>query len=344
MLVNSSIFILFGFFIAGLLKGFLPKNFVSKHLGMGKYLSVIKASALGVPLPLCSCGVLPAAAGLREDGANKGATAAFLISTPETGIDSIAVSWALLDPIITIFRPVAAFFTAIITGITINLLKWGEKEVISPIDTHCPHCASKPEIKSCCSQSHDLEEGGVVNKLKTGMSFAFGDLFDGIAKWFLFGIVLAGVIDVFLSPHLIANYLGTGIGSMLLVLAVSVPIYICATASTPIAAALALKGLSPGAALVLLLAGPATNAATMTVVTKLLGKKTTALYVGVIALVSLLFGIIANHIYMVSGLSTSSWITSGTMAEKGFLYPLSAIALLLLSTKTFFREIKKKFL
>ena len=122
VLVNSSAFIIFGFTIAGLLKAFLPQDFVSRHLGKGKYLSVIKASAIGVPLPLCSCGVLPAAAGLKQNGANSGATAAFLISTPETGIDSVAVSWALLDPIMTVFRPIAAFITAIATGFAINIL------------------------------------------------------------------------------------------------------------------------------------------------------------------------------------------------------------------------------
>ncbi len=344
MLINSSIFILFGFIIAGILKGFLPRNFVNRHLGKGKYLSVVKASALGVPLPLCSCGVLPAAAGLREDGANKGATAAFLVSTPETGIDSIAVSWALLDPIMTIFRPIAAFFTAIVTGVTINLVRSDKKNSQEPVVEQCPHCAPKIEEETCCSSDHCHPEGkGIVGKLKAGMSFAFGELFDDIGKWFLVGIILAGLIDVFLSPEVITNYLGSGIGSMILVLLVSVPLYICATASTPIAAALALKGLSPGAALVLLLAGPATNAATMTVVAKLLGKKATVIYIVIIALVSLIFGIIANHIYIASGLSTSSWIVAETTEEKGLPYLISAIALLLLIVKTILQDVLKKF-
>jgi len=342
ILKDSSIFILFGFTIAGLLRGFLPGNFVSRHLGKGKYLSVIKASALGVPLPLCSCGVLPAAAGLKEDGANKGATAAFLISTPETGVDSIAVSWALLDPIMTVFRPVAAFFTAIVTGFTINILGLKDEKgqsISSDADAESSCCSS------CCSHSHDAKnensKTGFINKLKGGMSFAFGELFQDISKWFILGVLLAGIIDIFLSPNMISNYLGGGLLSMVLVLAVSAPLYICATASTPIAAALALKGLSPGAALVLLLAGPATNAAAIAVITKLLGKKATALYVLIIAVISIALGLLANHIYELSGLDTSNWIAAGGHGEQSIVHTAAAVILLVMIGRVLFMEIKK---
>ncbi len=344
VLVNSSAFIIFGFTIAGLLKAFLPQDFVSRHLGKGKYLSVIKASAIGVPLPLCSCGVLPAAAGLKQNGANSGATAAFLISTPETGIDSVAVSWALLDPIMTVFRPIAAFITAIATGFAINILGIkNDQNQITETSTG-ESCSSS----CCCSHSNDHDHGtshshgmSIFSRLRSGISFAFGELFEDISKWFMFGVLLAGIIDVFLSPNMISDYLGGGILSMILVLAISAPLYICATASTPIAAALALKGLSPGAALVLLLAGPATNAAAIAVITKLLGKKATALYVFTIAFISVLLGMLANYIYTAWGLDTSNWIASEHSDDHGIAYTISAVILLLLFARVMILDIKK---
>lgn len=132
ILQDSAPYVLFGFFVAGLLKAFLPDDFAARHLGNGSTSNVIKASLLGMPLPLCSCGVVPAAAGLRNQGASKGSTSAFLISTPETGVDSIAVTYALLDPVMTIFRPLSAFVTATATGIMINGLdKKDEKPSLS---------------------------------------------------------------------------------------------------------------------------------------------------------------------------------------------------------------------
>lgn len=330
ILLDSSIYIFFGFFIAGLLKAFLPENLISSHLGNGKLSSVLKASALGVPIPLCSCGVIPAAAGLREQGASKGATASFMISTPETGVDSIAVTYALLDPIMTIIRPVAAFITATVTGIFINTFDKTETNAAAHIFT-APSCGGH----HCACGSGKSEKKNVLNRFSAGMSFAFGDLFTDISRWLAAGVLIAGGISLFVSPGLIETYMGDGLFSMLIALAVSAPLYICATASTPIAAALALKGLSPGAALVFLLAGPATNAATISVVAKILGKKSAVIYLTVIIVVTFSIGMATNYIYAATGHSIVSWIQGSAAGTHGWFSVASASLLLIMIIKSF---------
>ena len=335
ILLESSPFILFGFFMAGLLKAFIPNDFIQKHLGQGKASSVLKASMFGVPIPLCSCGVIPAAAGLREQGASKGATASFLISTPETGVDSIAVTYALLDPVMTVIRPVAAFLTALITGIGVNLLDKAPPTPKAAPFTMAPSCG-------CGCGSHKTEKKTMGIKLKEGMGFAFGDLLEDIGTWLLVGIGLAGVITVYISPHFIESYLGDGLFSMLVMIALSTPLYVCATASTPIAAALALKGLSPGAALVFLLAGPATNMATITVVSKLLGKKTMVIYLSAIVICSLVMGLLVNGIYGFLGFDISSWVQSQTHQHHGPVAILAAVTLLFLILKPLVKRLVAK--
>ncbi len=135
VLLDSAPYVLFGFFVSGLLKAYLPDDLIRRHLGRGKISGVLKASLIGVPIPLCSCGVLPAAAGLKEQGAGKGAVSSFMISTPETGVDSIAITYALLDPVMTVLRPVTAFFSAIVTGILVHF--WGSDESPEPAAAPC---------------------------------------------------------------------------------------------------------------------------------------------------------------------------------------------------------------
>ena len=247
-------FVLFGFFAAGLLKVLIPERVIVKHLGGNGFRSVFKASLFGVPLPLCSCGVIPVAIGLRKQGASKGATASFLVSVPETGVDSVAITWALLDPLMTIIRPVSAFITALATGSLINLLP--EKKAVSKTDTADSCCSANPD------SSMPLAQRPLLLRLKDGVIYAFTDLLKDIGGWLLLGILIAGIISYFVPVNFVDRYLGGEYSSLLIMLIIGIPLYICASASTPIAAALVLKGLSPGAALVFLLAGPATNAAT----------------------------------------------------------------------------------
>ena len=282
LLRESSIYIIIGLLMGGLLKVFLSPAYVARHLGKGRYASVFKAALFGIPLPLCSCGVLPAAAALKKQGANNGATAAFLIATPESGVDSMVVSYALLDPLMTIARPIAAFLTAVIAGITENIRNPPEHQTMI-VDQSCP-------IDNCCngdncSPTEHANHHSNREKAWAGFRFAFMELWPELAGWFFVGLLLGGIITALVPDNFLPLYLGGGLAAMLLMVAVGIPIYICATASTPIAAALILKGVSPGTALVFLLAGPATNITSLSVLTTILGKRGTALYLVNIAVV-----------------------------------------------------------
>lgn len=215
LLEQSAVYILLGLLVGGLLKIFLSPDYVARHLGKGKITSVFKAALLGVPIPLCSCGVLPAAAQLKKQGANNGATTAFLISTPESGVDSIALSWALLDPIMTVARPVAAFFSAFIAGLMENLFFYreGVEEPLQPLKI----LASLASVcqDTCCAGQRE-KTTGPWSKFKEGMRYAVTDIWGDLAGWFFVGIVVAAFITVLIPDDLIARHLGGGIGSMLL--------------------------------------------------------------------------------------------------------------------------------
>jgi len=325
ILKEAAPYVIFGFFIAGVLKALIPENLVEKHLGQNGTKSVVKASLFGIPLPLCSCGVIPVAIGLRKQGASKGATASFLVSVPETGVDSIAITWALLDPLMTIVRPISAFFTALTTGILINFLP-DKKEPKLEESSKSSCCSSHPAKGAEVSQSR----GNVWHRIRGGIVYAFTDLLKDIGGWLMLGIVIAGIISFFVPADFVGQYLSGEISSLLIMLVIGIPLYICASASTPIAAALVLKGLSPGAALVFLLAGPATNAATMTVVAKHLGKAATAIYIASIAVSSLAIGWLVNRTYFWLDIDVMNWIKQAEHTDGSMFYTISAIILLAL--------------
>jgi uncharacterized membrane protein YraQ (UPF0718 family) len=285
--------------------------------------------------------VLPAAVSLRKQGASNGATTAFLISTPESGVDSISITYALLDPIMTIARPMVAFITAVVAGITENLFgTYSDATRITP-DLSCP-------VDGCCdgqncSPEEHRQHHSFWEKLSAGMRFAIGDLWEDLAGWFLVGIVLAGLITVLIPPDMFARYLGAGLPAMLIMLAVGIPLYICATASTPIAAALILKGVSPGAALVFLLAGPATNMASLTVLTGTLGKRATAIYLASIAVCAVLFGLIVDQVYAYLGISAQAVVGQASEIVPEWAGFLAAIAILGMSVKPVWSAIRKRF-
>jgi HflK protein len=312
ILKEASIFLLFGFALAGVLAVLVPARTLMRFFGTGKVKSVLWASAIGAPLPLCSCGVLPTALGLRRQGASKGATVSFLISTPETGVDSISLTYALMDPIMTVFRPMAAVTTAITAGLTVNFL--GGKEPERAGAAPPPAAAQAPG--ACCDDGHahhhlhlrsDAEEGRdgavgtgrarLVRSVQDIYRYAFRELLDEIGYWLVLGIALSGVIAAALPPGIFELYLDDPLISMLIMLVVGIPLYTCASAATPVMATLVLKGLNPGAALVFLLAGPATSLASITVLSRFLGARAMALYLASIAVVSLLAGFTLNWTY-----------------------------------------------
>ena len=337
VLLASAPWVLIGFAIAGLLKGFLPPTLIARQLGNNRFASVFKASLFGVPLPLCSCGVIPAAISLRKQGANKGSTAAFLISVPETGVDSMAITWALLDPIMTAVRPVAAFITATIAGGLINLLPDATNPESSPLPGG--------ENCGCTSTCNTLQNPGKTTfqeKLNSGMQFAFGELLEDIGKWLVLGIFIAGVFSTLLPENFFATYLSSEWSGLLIMLLAGIPLYICATASTPIAAALVLKGLSPGAALVFLLAGPATNLATITIIYRFLGRRATVIYLLAIAICSLLLGWLTNRWYLASGSSILNWTTGNQVDNHASWSVIAAVLLLGLLLRAWLSAIKSR--
>ncbi len=337
LLLDASPYILFGILVAGLLRMFLSTDYIVRNLGRGRFMPVLKAALLGIPIPLCSCGVLPAAASLRKQGASKGATTAFLISTPESGVDSIAVSWALLDPIMTLARPLVAFATAFAAGTSQVIFGGAEDPKKGAIDNSCA-------VDGCCdgqdcdpvvhNNHHSFPE-----KLAGGLKYAFGELWGDLAGWFAVGLLLAGVVTALVPDDLVSSYLGGGLSAMLLMLLAGVPLYICATASTPIAAALILKGVSPGAALVFLLVGPATNIASLSVLVGMLGKRAVGIYLGAIALISVLAGLALDLIYDLSGITARAAVGQAADLVPVPVQYLSALVLILISIRPLARSL-----
>ena len=327
ILTDAAPYVLFGFLAAGLIKGVLPVEVVARHLGGRSSAAVLKASLLGIPLPLCSCGVLPAAISLRRQGAGRGASAAFLVTTPESGVDSIAITWALLDPLMTVVRPLAAFVTGALSGILINLLP--EEQTALSEEQNSGAC---PEV--CCS-AKPTPQGPPAGRMADGIGYAFGELLKDVGSWMLLGVLIAGVLATLIPDDFFALLFEHQNASLFLMLLVGIPLYMCASASTPIAAALVLKGLSPGAALVFLLAGPATNVATLTVVARFWGRRATAVYLAAIAFCSLVFGWLVNECYAWAGLDIRRWVTPAPGEGASWWNSAAAVLLLLLILRAF---------
>jgi HflK protein len=281
--------------IAGLLNEFMPAGLIARYLGNESPRSVALAALFGAPIPLCSCGVLPAAAGLRRGGAGKSSTLSFLISTPETGVDSIALTYALLGPVMAIVRPVVAVITGTVAGILSIAVSETDGDDTSDLlkEVEGLHDHDHGPGDECIE---DVPPGGAGNRTRRIVRYGFTTLLDELAFWIVVGVVLTGLLGALLPDDFFARVLGwdSGIMPMLAMIVVGAPLYLCASASTPVAAALIAKGLSPGAALVFLLVGPATNAATMTVVGQLLGLKRLKIYIGTIICVSLAAGLLLD--------------------------------------------------
>ncbi|MCM1491151.1 MAG: permease [Muribaculum sp.] len=280
MLAEMAPYLLFGFLVAGVLYAFVPQCFYRNHLSQPNIRSVIKAAILGVPLPLCSCGVLPTAVSLRKNGASRGATTSFLIATPQTGIDSIAATYSLLTPAFAILRPVAALATAIAGGMAVNADDRNEHQHdVCEVDT-----IDAPEVKTFW--------GKVVAALRYG----YVDMISNIGKWLVIGLLIGAAITVFVPDGFFTTFAGYPLLSMIAVVIVAVPMYVCSTGSIPIALSLMLKGLSPGAAFVLLMAGPAANFASIIIVGKALGKKAAATYLATIIIGAIAFGLCIDYV------------------------------------------------
>jgi uncharacterized membrane protein YraQ (UPF0718 family) len=288
LFTESAPFLLMGLFLSGVIRLVIPERWINKVLGKGS--SVVTAALIGTPLPLCSCSVIPAAMGIRRAGASKASTASFMVATPETGVDSIGVTFALMGPVMAIARPIAAITSAIVAG---SLVRYWDVESPPKIDV----------VKSCCKNTKtESIEAGLFAKTKAVIAYGYGKLLADFMGWLLVGLFFAALIQSFVPASLFSEY-GSGVPAMIIIIMISIPMYICATASTPIAAGMMLAGVSPGAALVFMLAGPATNIATLMVVKNELGIRSLLGYLtGVIssALVTgLIFDALLNY-YQIS--------------------------------------------
>ena len=279
-IIISAPYLLVGLLLAGAVNQFMPMSKVQKWLGGKSFLSVVRAALIGVPLPLCSCSVIPTAVTLKKSGASNAATSAFLISTPESGVDSISLTYALIDLPMAIIRPLAAFLSAMVAGAL--QLSFNPDSDFEP----------EKQEKSCCKKNKMTKSG---NPLINSFKFGYGSLTNDIALWLLIGIFAGAAIDFIVPEDFFLQY-GSNVGRYLILL-VGIPLYICATASTPIAISLMLKGLSPGAALILLLVGPATNISNIAVLQKYIGKKGVVINILSIALVALIFSYLTDWAY-----------------------------------------------
>lgn len=338
---GMSPYLLLGFMLAGLMHAFVPGKFYTKYLSCRSFRSVLNAALLGIPLPLCSCGVIPTAMSLRKEGASKGAVVSFLVATPQTGVDSIMATFSLMGLPFTILRPIAALVTAVFGGFIVDRVeaqneegykqtKDGRKE-----DGCCCHNHAHVQEPSChCHETRVQEqehschchEGRVqgqeentcpgkktfFGKMKEALTYAYVDMMADIGKWLTIGLVIAGLLTVYVPAEYFSIFQGNTLASMVLVLIVAIPMYLCATGSIPIAVALMMKGLTPGAALVMLMAGPACNFASILVIQKNMGTRTMVVYLLSIITGAILFGCLVDwlqfsgHVDFLYRLSTST--------------------------------------
>jgi uncharacterized membrane protein YraQ (UPF0718 family) len=297
LFVESAPWLMLGFAIAGIMRVFVPSELLAKHLGEPGFVATAKAAMLGAPLPLCSCGVIPAALGLRRSGASKAATTSFLISTPETGVDSVAVSYAMLGPFMAIIRPIAAITTAITAGLLVG--PDDKATADQPKSTESTCCAAKQQAQteevSCCNTDQNTKSDGVLSRIHESLRFTFVDLIKDTSLWLLIGLGMAAMVKTYVPSEFLTQW-GDGFMAFVVMALIGVPMYICAIASTPIAAGLLFSGISPGATLVFMLVGPATNIATIGLVRRELGNRALTAYIGSVVGVGFAFGYLTNYL------------------------------------------------
>lgn len=344
--LEAAPWLVLGLIIGGFIKALIPTELLHKHLSGDGFTAIVKAALFGAPLPLCSCGVIPAALGLRKAGASKPATISFLVSTPETGIDSVSISYALLGPFMAIVRPLAAITSAITAGLLV-----GKSVVKTEINssTKVASCCASNAVEdlvetSCCdpdttanTEENTSEKANFLQRAWDGVVYSFVDLFDKVLFWLCIGIVFAAAVKTFVPVSFLAEW-GSGLPAMIVMLVVGIPMYVCAVASTPIAAGLLLAGVSPGTAMVFLMAGPATNISTLGVIGKELGRRPLMAYLSGVAVIAIITGFIVD--YLVAKLSID---VQGQIAHNhDMVSPIIAWAALLLLIGVVFKLKSRK--
>jgi uncharacterized protein len=301
--LEAAPWLLLGLIVSGLTAALIPTDRITRWLGGRGVWPAFKAALIGTPIPVCSCGVLPIALGLRRQGASRGATVSFLIATPENGVDSIAVSYALLGPVMTVVRPVAAVISATMTGWFVEVVGGDSTKSAKPQAACCG--------SDCCETTPRVGSLSAAARLRDGLRNAFTDLLDDLAPWLLAGLLVAAALTTLVPPDSFSGW-GSGVTAKLVMLVVGLPMYICATASTPVAAAMILAGVSPGTALVFLLAGPASNFSTMIVIGREMGSRTLVGYLAGISVTTLALGVAVDALLPAMGWSVDARAGEGT--------------------------------
>jgi uncharacterized membrane protein YraQ (UPF0718 family) len=343
LVIESAPWLLVGYLLAGIIKQVIPSSWVEKQLATPGVASVVKGAVIGAPLPLCSCGVIPTALAIRKSGASKGATASFLVATPETGVDSISYSYAILGPLFAIVRPIGALLSAVAAGLLVRAMDTDDNligkqqtggccgaENAGPVESACCSAEQSEPVESACRGSNKGQplEPGLGEKLVSAVQYGYGRMISDTAKWLTIGLVAATFITTFVPQSFFLQW-GDGLLAMLIMVIIGLPMYICATASTPVAASLLFAGISPGAALVFMLTGPATNIATMGVIKEQLGNRSLAAYLIGVIFMAVLCGLALNQAVVAFG-----WSLQLHMIEHGESWPvwrqLAAVVLSLL--------------
>lgn len=308
LLDAMSIYIMIGLLFAGILKQFIPDDFISKNLGNDSTSSVVKATIFGIPLPVCSCSVIPIAQGLKKEGASKGAVQSFLISTPITGVDSILATFSFFGLIFTVFRVISSIIIAICVGLIQNFIEKKQKIPLKPNPLNFstnqrannlkfqPNPNTQSEVSCGCSNECSSSSKKTFS-IKAVFIYAYKTLFEDMVKALSIGLLIGALFTTFVPKEYSSLLFENQFLTYLVILIFAIPLYTCATASLPIAAAFVIQGMSGGAAFIFLTAGPATSAVTMSVVLKMLGRKSLFIYVSTIALFSLLFGFLFDTFF-----------------------------------------------
>ncbi|MCP4684290.1 MAG: SO_0444 family Cu/Zn efflux transporter [bacterium] len=321
MLVDSAFFFLLGLVLAGVVWLVLNETNARRLVGDKRHQSVFRAAIIGVPLPLCSCSVLPVASQLRGSGISRGGTVSFLIATPESSIDSILLTYSLTDPLLTVARPITAFLTAVVAGLTESSFEGRAEE--SPVPLAAADCDD-----CCCETSPKTKTSGLIGRLGEGLRHSFTTLIADLAPYLLMGYLLAGLVGALLGPDMtqLPAFLTSGWAAYIGATLVGVPLYVCATSSTPLAAVLLASGFPPGAILVFLMVGPATNIAALTVLKKILGFGSTVRYLVSIVLVSVVCGLLLDWLYDIAGVAPD-YLLGAHASEAGWFHISCAVIL-----------------
>ncbi len=343
LILDAAPWLVLGMVVAGLVKAWAPQKGMARLLGGRGLGSIVNGALIGAPLPICSCGVLPAAIGLRRSGASREATTSFLVATPETGVDSVALSFGMLGPFMAIARPIAAVFSAIATGLMMRFLP---NEEAVPAEPAAETCATT----GCCSACDDGEPAeaepinvkgpSFVQRTAAGLRYALVDIFDDIVGWMVIGLVLAAAAMTWIPPQALSSY-GSGIPAMLVMVVIGIPMYICATASTPVAASLLMVGVSPGAAMVFMLAGPATNIATLGVVRKEMGSRAMTLYLGGVIASALVAGLVTDFVARAMNIDVAVEIARDGEVMPEWLAIVSAVILVAMALRPLLLRLKR---